>query len=154
MTQVIDDIDVHIGRAGSIDRAALVPGVFFAWCANLSLIAADVAREFDRELLRLRMRDLKPGEFFIKVTGGRLSADLLNERGRLFAADHYADYPEELAAALGVDIDRVYDAADSWDTYDAVARPLTAAYYAFADAGHKPHKVRRHWWQLWREESR
>ncbi len=149
--EVIDDISDHMTAAGTIDRAAIVPGVFFAWCANLSLIAPDVMRDFEREVLRLRYRDLKPGEFFIKVTGGRLGAELLSERGRLFARDHYADYPRELAAALGVAVDDVYDAPDSWDTYDAVSKPLTAAYYAFADAGHKPHRARKHWWQIWRE---
>ncbi|NJN50469.1 MAG: hypothetical protein HC809_00385 [Gammaproteobacteria bacterium] len=152
MNAAIDDIDAHMGAAGAIERAAILPAIFFAWCANLGLLAAEVVREFEREVLNLRYRDLKPGEFFIKVTGGRLDAHLLNERGRLFAQDHYADYPREFAQALGIAPADVYSAADSWDTYDAVAKPLTAAYYAFADAGHKPHRARRHWWQLWREE--
>ena len=150
---IIDDIDHHLAVAGTIDRAAVLPGIFFAWCANLSLLASDVVLEYERELLRLRFRDMKPGEFFIKVTGGRLSSDYLSERGRLFALDHYAGYPTEFADALGVSADAVYDVADSWDSYDPVAKRLTAAYYAFADAGHKPHKPRRHWWQIWREED-
>ena len=39
-TMIIDDIDLHIDAAGSIDRAALVPGMYFAWCVNLQLVAA------------------------------------------------------------------------------------------------------------------
>jgi hypothetical protein len=154
VSEVIDDIDNHLTIAGSIDRAAVVPGVFFAWCANLNLLAKVVVDEFEREILRLRYRDVKPGEFFLKVTAGRFGAELLTERGRLFAQDHYADYPAEFVGALHVAADRIYDAPDSWDTYDAVAKRLTAAYYAFADAGHKPHRARRHWWQIWREESK
>ncbi len=36
---IIDDIDLHIEEAGSIDRAALVPGMYLAWCVNLQLVA-------------------------------------------------------------------------------------------------------------------
>jgi len=147
---VVDDIGAHMARARSIERAAVLPGIYFAWCANLNLIDRGFAVEHERELLRLRMRDLTPGEFFVKSTGGSLAIEYLSERGRLFTEDHYADYPAEFAAALGVSPDAVYDVKDNWDSYDAVAKRLTAAYYAFADAGHKPHAKRRHWWQVWR----
>jgi len=148
--RLIDDIGVHLARAGSIERAAVLPGVYFAWCANLALLDRTFASQHERELVRLRMRDMTPGEFFVKTTGGNLREADLSERGRLFADDHYADYPREFAEALGVREADVYDAKDSWDTYDPVAKRLTAAYYAFADAGHKPHAKRRHWWQVWR----
>jgi hypothetical protein len=147
---LLDDIGAHMGRAGSIERAAVVPGIYFAWCANLALLDRAFQSAHERDVLRLRMRDMTPGEFFVKATGGNLRSEDLSERGRLFAEDHYADYPREFAQALGLDDARVYEAKDSWDTYDAVAKRLTAAYYAFADAGHKPHAKRRHWWQVWR----
>jgi hypothetical protein len=146
--QLLDDIGTHLPRAGTIDRAAVLPGMFFAWCANLNLVDREFALEHERELLRLRMRDMTPGEFFVKTTGGALALGLLSERGRLFANDHYAQYPTEFAQALGVT--DPYGVKDSWDTYDAIAKRLTAAYYAFADAGHRPHGQRKHWWQVWR----
>jgi hypothetical protein len=143
MTHVIDDIDTHMSAAGAIERAALVPGMYLAWCVNLQLLAADFAREFERETLRVRYRDLSPGAFFVKATGGCLAETQLSERGRLFAQHYYATYRDAVVPAL-------YDAKDDWDTYDTIAPTLTKAYYAFADGGHKVAQPGRHWWQVWR----
>jgi hypothetical protein len=144
MTLIIDDIDTHMAGAGAIERAALVPGMYLAWCVNLQLVSTDFAREFERETLRLRYRDLSPGAFFVKVTGGRLSEDQLSERGRLFAEHYYAIYRGETVRWL-------YASNDDWDTYDAIARGLTKAYYAFADDGHKVARPGgKHWWKVWR----
>lgn len=148
--ELLDDIGWHVDVARSLDRAAVMPGVFFAWCVNLNLIDRAFLEEHEREVLRLRYRDLTPGEFFVRAAAGRLALGHLTERGRSFARDHYEDYPAEFASAMGVAIDAVYDVKDSWDSYDAVAKRLTAAYFAFAHAGHQPHAKRRHWWQVWR----
>ena len=144
MTMIIDDIGTHMAVAGAIERAALVPGMYLAWCVNLQLLSNDFAREFERETLRLRYRDLSPGAFFVKVTGGRLSDDQLSERGRLFAEHYYATYRADAVGWL-------YDSNDDWDTYDAIAPQLTKAYYAFADDGHKVGRPGdKHWWKVWR----
>ncbi len=140
MSVIIDDLDAHID-AGSIDRAALVPGMYFAWCVNLQLIAAPFEAAHDRDVLRLRYRELTPAAFFLKTTHGRLSGDLLSERGQSFAAAHYGRYRADAARTL-------YDAKDDWHTYDSVAPALTKAYYAFSEGGHA--RAARHWWQKWR----
>jgi hypothetical protein len=139
---IIDDIDTHMGAAGTIERAAMVPGMFFAWCVNLQLVSNEFTTEFEREMLRLRYRDMSPAAFFLKATGGRIGEEQLSERGRLFAQHHYATYRDEHGS--------LYDAKDDWDTYDAIAAGLTKAYYAFADGGHKVVNAGRHWWQVWR----
>jgi len=149
----LDDLDRHLAEAGSIDRAAVVPGVFLAWCANLDLLDRAFANAHAREIVRVRMRDMTPGEFFVKTAGHRLGLEHLGESGRRFAVDHYPDYPAEFANAVGVAREAIYGAKDGWDTYDRVAKPLTAAYYAFARAGHKPHAERKHWWQIWRRNG-
>jgi hypothetical protein len=138
---IIDDIESHMVAAGAIERAAMVPGMFFAWCVNLQLVANGFNVEFERETLRLRYRDLSPAAFFLKTTGGRLDDEHLSERGRLFAQHHYAAYRNHHGS--------LYHAQDDWDTYDTIAADLTKAYYAFADGGHKVAHG-RHWWQVWR----
>jgi hypothetical protein len=146
MNDVIDDIDHHMAVAGAIERAAMVPGMYLAWCVNLQLVSIDFQHEFERDTLRLRYRELTPAAFFIKATGGRLLASQLSERGQLFAAHHYVRYRNE-----SVDGGRapLYGANDDWNSYDAIAPALTKAYYDFADAGHKV-ATGRHWWQVWR----
>ena len=137
MSRVIDDLD---GAAGSIDRAAMVPGMYLAWCVNLQLVAADFAAAHDRDVLRLRYRELTPAAFFLKATGGRLTDDLLSEHGARFAEYHYAVYRSEHRAMLQM-------AKDDWDTYDAIAPALTKAYYALGEGAAKREK---HWWNAWR----
>ncbi len=141
MSAIIDELDAH-RDAGSIDRAALVPGMYFAWCVNLQLIAASFEAAHERDMLRLRYRELTPAAFFLKTAHGRLSGDLLSEQGLAFANAHYVQYRADTAAQL-------YDAKDDWDTYDAVAPALTKAYYTFSEHSHTPQPA-RHWWQKWR----
>jgi hypothetical protein len=140
---IIDDIDLHIEEAGSIDRAALVPGMYLAWCVNLQLVAPKLEGSNGRDMLRLRYRELSPAAFFTKVAHGRLTDDLLSEQGSAFAALHYAQYRTDNAASL-------YDAKDDWNTYDSIAPALTKAYYAFAEGGRKSTRPAKHWWQGWR----
>jgi hypothetical protein len=148
MNDVIDDIDHHLGAAGTIERAAMVPGTYLAWCVNLQLLSIEFQHEFERDTLRLRYRELTPAAFFIKTTGGRLLASQLSKRGRLFAAHHYPRYSAEVTEGDGRA--PLYGADDDWNTYDAIAPALTKAYYDFADAGHKLAASGKHWWQVWR----
>ena len=134
---LIDDLE----GAVSIDRAAMVPGMYLAWCVNLQLVSAPFEAAHGREVLRLRYRELTPAAFFLKSTGGRLTQDLLSERGARFAEHQYAVYRSENRALL-------LAAKDDWDTYDAIAPDLTKAYYAFGDGGEK--KQGKHWWNAWR----
>ena len=146
MSHAIDDIDAHIGAAGSIDRAAHVPGIYLAWCVNLQLISAQFDNAHEREILRVRYRELSPAAFFLKATGGHLNAEMLSEQGCAFTAHYYATYRAEHAAAL-------YAAKDDWDTYASIAPALTKAYYAFLEGDAKRHRHDKHWWQVWRRPS-
>jgi hypothetical protein len=134
---LIDDL----AGAASIDRAAMVPGMYLAWCVNLQLVAAPFEAAHGRDVLRLRYRELTPAAFFLKTTGGHLTQDLLSERGARFAEHHYAAYRGENRTML-------LAAKDDWETYDAIAPDLTQAYYAFGDGSKK--KRGGHWWNAWR----
>jgi hypothetical protein len=139
---IIDDLDGH-ADAGSIDRAALVPGMYLAWCVSLQLLSAPFEAAHGREILRMRYRELTPAAFFLKAAHGRLTDDVLSPQGCHFAEHHYADYRASV-------VPKLYDAKDDWDTYDSIAPALTKAYYASAEGGHKPAQSGRHWWQKWR----
>ena len=71
-------------RRASIDRAAMVPGMYLAWCVNLQLVAPKLEASFGRDMLRLRYRELTPAAFFLKIAGGRLTHELLSEHGSAF----------------------------------------------------------------------
>lgn len=156
---VFDDISAHISDSVPLEKAAVPLGVYLSWCANLQLVHPEFAATHDTDVLRVRMRELTPGEFLVRAAGGTLRADQLSERGRRFTEVHYGDYLRAYADALGLDEDRLFEAPDSWDTYDRVARWLTGRYFAFAEAGHRKKDAyangradegRRRWWQIWR----
>jgi hypothetical protein len=138
---VIDDIDRHIDEAGSIDRAAGPLGVYLAWCANLDLLSDRLTQGIAGEVVRLRMRDLRPVEFLIRATAGSLRREHLNDVGLQFTERYYAEYLDDYAAALNLDASSVYDVEDSWANYDRVAPELTRRLYR------RGRKRAKHWWQ-------
>lgn len=139
--EVIDDIDRHVGEAGSIDRAAGPMGIYLAWCANLDLLSDGLKQGIAGEVVRLRMRDLKPVEFLIKATAGTLRREHLNEVGLRFTERYYARYLDDYAAALNLEASSIYDVEDSWDNYDRVAPELTRRLYR------RRGQRAKHWWQ-------
>lgn len=138
---VIDDIDRHMGEAGSIERAAGPLGVYLAWCANLGLLSDKLNQGIEGEVVRLRMRDLRPVEFLIKATAGSLRREHLNEVGLQFTERYYAGYLDDYAAALNLEGSSIYDVEDSWANYDRVAPELTRRLYR------RRRKRAKHWWQ-------
>ncbi len=131
--QIIDDIDQHMTLAGSIGRAAVPPGFFLAWCANLQLLSDSFDRSARLALVRLRIRDITPGEFLVTACHGRFDGGLLNERGQKFVSNYYAlQYLADFAATFakaGPDDPALYDVPDDWAHYDQLAPVLTKRLY-------------------------
>ena len=152
IVDVIDDIDRHMADAGSIDRAAGPMGVYLAWCANLDLLSDMLKQRFEDEVVRLRMRDLKPVEFLIRATAGSLRNEHLNEAGLEFTERYYAGYIDDYAAALDIEVASVYDVEDSWENYDRVAPELTRHLYGdkYRDKYRRGRNRAKHWWQRFR----
>ncbi len=141
---LIDHLDRHREAAGSLARAAVVPGMYLAWCGNLHLLSADFQQANQPALTRLRYRDLSPAEFFTATTAGAVEAGYLSEEGRRFAEHYYPAYLGDLREVLGQD---VYGAKDDWETYDRIAALLTRRFMAWKQGGADG---RRRWWQVWR----
>jgi hypothetical protein len=141
---VYDDIDRHIARAGSIERAATPIGVYLAWCVNLSLVSDDLLLDAGREALRVRLREITGSELLIKACHGRLTSDHLSIQGRDFTTRRYPGYLAAYARTFGVAADGIYEVADSWDNYDRVAAILTR--WHLGDPPARTNQGRR-WWQ-------
>lgn len=143
---ILDELSAHLTAAGSIERAAVPLGFFAAWCGQLQLFDAAFQQANERNLVRLRLRDLSPAEFLTTSCHGVLDSEWLEPVGRAFAETYYARYAEDLAETFGAD---VYEVADDWAHYDEIAPLLTRRLMAFRDGKAKRSGERR-WWQLWR----
>ena len=136
--RVIDNLDRHWGQAGGPDRAAMIPGIFLAWCANMRCLAAQIEREHEVLLLRVRVREAKGSDLLV-ACGGELTEDMLSDAGVRFARSWYQHYldlwrsdPASTASELG---SGAYQQEDNWDTYDRFAVALTKAYMGASTAG-------------------
>lgn len=145
---VIDSLDAHFPDAGSIERAALPPAMFFAWSAKLELLSADFVQAHQQAVTRLRFQDLSPVEFFTLTGSGTIETEQLSEAGRAFAEAYYPRYLDDFRATFDGEL---YEAEDNWAHYDRIARVLTAAFMAFNGVSKAQDTDRpRRWWQFWR----
>ena len=53
---IIDSINEHLGDDASFEDAAVVPGLFVAFCVNLDLISDTLRESSGRDFLRLKYR--------------------------------------------------------------------------------------------------
>jgi hypothetical protein len=149
---ILDDLNAHLPAAGSIERAAVPPGFFAAWCGQLQLFDVSFREAHERILVRLRYRDLSPAEFFASACAGVLDSAWLSPEPRAFAESYYPQYADDLEAVFGGDL---YAVPDDWPHYERIASVLTRRFMAFREDA-QPSRRRgrrageRRWWQVWR----
>ncbi len=140
---IIDSVDAYLAEAGSIDKAALLPGQFLAWCANMQLLDEHFENDFSRVLVRARFREIAPSELFIVTCGGELSDRVLTERGQQFARTHYDAFRQETKAELG---ESLYEVENEWWLYERSGAWLTARLLGKVPSS-------RPWWQFWKARA-
>lgn len=152
---LIDSLDNHMVAAGSIDRAALLPGMYLGWCVRLGLVTPAFKAEHENAVLRLNYGEGSGVELLVSC-GGALSVAWLTAQGAAFSRHYYPRYQDDWEAVFGSD---VYAVEDSWSNYDLIAPVLTRALYEFsgksnpgppasAAGGHRG-KGRFSGWKFW-----
>jgi len=141
---VVDDINRHLAAAVEFDRAALIPGMYLAWCARLNLLDRGFAEQQAQAILRLHYNDGSCVEMLVSACGGTLKYGHLNKQGVAFTREYYADYQKDWRALFGDDL---YAVEDSWENYGKIAAVLTKALHARSDqnATNKKSSGRKSW---------
>jgi|GEM_PF-715712 len=124
---IIDDINRHLGEAGDFDRAALIPGMYLAWCARLNLLERGFAEQQAQAILRLHYNDGSCIEMLVAGCAGTLKYSHLNSQGAAFARNYYSTYLADWQTLFGEDI---YAVEDSWENYAKIAAVLTKALHS------------------------
>ena len=138
---IIDSINEHFGDNASFEDAAVVPGLFVAFCVNLDLISDTLRESSGRDFLRLKYREITGPEFLIRSCGGELLENHLTSEGCKFAKQYYVDYVSRLKETV-----ETPDA--KWETYDRIAPWLTGCY--FEGRTKKPNAFSKsRWWKFW-----
>ena len=146
-----DSLDNHLPEAGSIERAAVVPGMYLAWCVNLGLLSQEFEAAHHALLMRVRYREVSGSELLVAGAAGDLKAEHFSSAGQAFTERYYPNYLQDVVDTFGPDI---YEIEDNWANYDQIARVLTRQY--MGPAAKKVQKStaadtgKKHWWQVWR----
>ncbi len=125
-----DTVDAHLPAAGALHRAVLPMAWFMAWCAQHQMLSEQAVHTAGDSLMRVKYREITPGEFFVPLAAGELAAGLFNSAGQQFAEQHYAAFLQHVQAVFG---ERLYRQQDNWDTYAQVAPFLSAQLHGNAD---------------------
>ncbi len=140
-----DTVDAHLPAAGALHRAVLPMAWYLAWCAQHQLLSDVAVQAAGDSLLRLRYREISPGEFFVPLAAGELEASLFSSAGQQFTEQHYAAFLEHVNALFG---EALYRQQDNWDTYALVAPFLSARLHGKTRATNKEQEGR--WWKFWK----
>ncbi len=133
-----DDMSWHYGEQGlpegyKENALCVHIGVFAIWCVLNDLSGDDLAGEASDLKDGYKNRTLTPGQWCCDHMDGRLLSDDLNDTGNAFAYDYFSpdrgDYTEDYTSAVGDNgIDYTYSVADTWKTYDTVAKIIDRRY--------------------------
>ena len=133
---VVDSIDRHLVSGHSIESAAVIPGIFIAWCINMGLVNPSEFAKVESAVVRLKYREITGGEFLVAALGGELREEHLSANGVIFARRWYAPFLEEVSFRLGEKPE------PKWSTYEQIAPWLTERLL-----GRK--SGRKKWWRFW-----
>lgn len=126
-----DDTSWHSGGDFPKDlppeAGATHTGMFLVW-GLLSGLAGEFHGEDSPEgVVALRARSVTPGAFFIRFCDGKFTDEDFSNAGNSFALKYYdfqtGKYLSDYCAAVGVTIDRIYYAADTWENFERL-RPV------------------------------
>ena len=97
-------------------------GMFFAWALLADLGGELHTEELPDGLLRLRNRDVTPGQHFIDACDQKLTDEDLNDEGNTFALAYFdsdqAEYLKDYESALAQNLPNVYHIGDTWDNFE------------------------------------
>ena len=136
ITLVVDSIDRHLDGGNSIESAAVIPGIFIAWCVNMGLVNPAEFVDVERAVVRLKYREITGGEFLVAALGGEFREEHLSNNGVIFARRWYAPFVEEASVRLGEMPE------PKWSTYEQMSPWLTERLL-----GRK--SGRKKWWRFW-----
>ena len=137
-----DTVDAHLPVAGALHRAVLPMAWYMAWCAQHHMLSEVAVQAAGDSLMRLKYREISPGEFFVPLAAGELEAKHFNPQGQQFTEAHYAAFVEHARQLFG---NTLYQQKDNWETYAQVAAFLSARLHG------KPAKSQgAHWWKFWK----
>ena len=143
---VIDDINRHLGVAGDFDRAALIPGMYLAWCARLNLLDRDFAEQQAQAILRLHYNDGSCIEMLVTGCAGTLKYSHLSKQGAAFTRHYYANYLADWQTLFG---EEIYAVEDNWENYSKIAAVLTKALRGTAEPARSKLALPKTW-RFWK----
>jgi len=145
-----DDASWHYGGNFPKDlpqvAGAIHAGMYLAWALLSGLAGSIHLEDMPEGLEALRARSITPGAFFMKFCDGKFTDEDLSDDGNAFTKIYFdfktGKYLSDYCAAVGVKIDRIYYAADTWESFDRLKPVLDRRYSEWKTPPKKS------WWKL------
>lgn len=119
------------------EQAATHMGMLLAWAIANHLASEKHAAE-NPLVRRLHERSITPGEYFRQACGEWLQDSDFNGRGEAFADALYDEYLYEYGYLFSDDMDSLYHAPDTWETYELVRELLDSLLAEWAESSSPP----------------
>jgi hypothetical protein len=111
------------------DQAFVHIGMFLGWLCDEGLLSEQMHTDFAEEIRMFEQRKIT-GAQVLKLCGGTLASDMLNEAGNAFALEYFAHgrYLEDYTDILAMNLPSLYHVMDTWANYDQLAYRLNQRY--------------------------
>ena len=108
-------------------------GMFVAWCLLNGLAGEIHLNDFPEEYEKLKKRKVTPAKWFVSACDEKFTDEDLSKEGNAFTHYYYEDektekYVEDYDNILCDELETIYDASDSWDSYDKLAPAIKQRY--------------------------
>jgi len=111
-------------------------GMFVAWCLLNGLAGEIHLDDFPEEYKKLKERKVTPAKWFMSACDEKFTDEDLSKEGNAFAHYYYEDeetekYVEDYDNIICDELETIYDAKDSWESYDKLSPVIKQRYEAW-----------------------
>ena len=102
--------------------------MFLAWAMLTGLAGEIHVEDFPDDILKLRIRSITPGKFFLQACDGKFTSEDLNEQGNAFTLIYFdfktGDYLKDYENLLAQSLPSLYHVSDTWENYERLKPTL------------------------------
>jgi len=124
------------------DQAFVHIGMFFGWLCERKLLTNEMLDDFPLQVALFLNRKIT-GPQLIRIAGGVITSDMLNEMGNAFCSAYFCHpsggFVRDYFDVLAKDLPSIYHVSDTWINYEMLRNCMDSRYQQYlSENGHDP----------------